>query len=55
MRERALLVGGTLEIDSRPGKGTTVVLEVPASSRPHLDPRTPMPQPVEPAERSEAA
>jgi len=28
MRERALLVGGTLEIDSRPGKGTTVRLEV---------------------------
>ena len=24
MRERALLVGGRLEIDSRPGKGTTV-------------------------------
>jgi two-component system sensor histidine kinase UhpB len=30
MRERALLVGGALEIDSRPGKGTTVRLEVPA-------------------------
>jgi two-component system sensor histidine kinase UhpB len=30
MRERALLVGGALEIDSRPGKGTTVKLEVPA-------------------------
>jgi two-component system sensor histidine kinase UhpB len=29
MRERALLVGGRLEIDSRPGKGTTVKLEVP--------------------------
>jgi two-component system, NarL family, sensor histidine kinase UhpB len=29
MRERALLVGGKLEIDSRPGKGTTVRLEVP--------------------------
>jgi two-component system sensor histidine kinase UhpB len=29
MRERALLVGGTLQIDSRPGKGTTVKLEVP--------------------------
>jgi two-component system, NarL family, sensor histidine kinase UhpB len=29
MRERALLVGGRLEIDSRPGKGTTVRLEVP--------------------------
>jgi two-component system sensor histidine kinase UhpB len=30
MRERALLVDGTLEIDSRPGRGTTVRLEVPA-------------------------
>jgi two-component system sensor histidine kinase UhpB len=30
MRERALLVGGALEVDSRPGKGTTVRLEVPA-------------------------
>jgi two-component system sensor histidine kinase UhpB len=29
MRERALLVGGTLEVDSRPGKGTTVNLRVP--------------------------
>jgi two-component system sensor histidine kinase UhpB len=29
MRERALLVGGKLDIDSRPGKGTTVRLEVP--------------------------
>jgi two-component system sensor histidine kinase UhpB len=29
MRERALLVGGKLEIDSRPGKGTTVKLDVP--------------------------
>ena len=27
--ERSLLVGGTLEIDSRPGKGTIVKLEVP--------------------------
>jgi two-component system sensor histidine kinase UhpB len=31
MRERALLVGGTLAIDSRPGKGTSVVLEVPSA------------------------
>jgi two-component system sensor histidine kinase UhpB len=29
MRERALLVDGNLEVDSRPGKGTTVKLEVP--------------------------
>jgi two-component system, NarL family, sensor histidine kinase UhpB len=39
MRERALLVGGSLDIDSRPGKGTSVVLEVPAEPRP--------PEPVE--------
>jgi two-component system sensor histidine kinase UhpB len=31
MRERALLVGGRLEIDSSPGKGTSVKLEVPIS------------------------
>jgi two-component system sensor histidine kinase UhpB len=31
MRERALLVDGTLEIDSRPGRGTTVRLEVPTA------------------------
>jgi nitrate/nitrite-specific signal transduction histidine kinase len=29
MRERALLVDGSLEIDSSPGKGTTVKLFVP--------------------------
>ena len=29
MRERALLVGGSLEIDSSPGKGTSIKLEVP--------------------------
>jgi signal transduction histidine kinase len=29
MRERALLVDGSLDIDSRPGRGTTVRLEVP--------------------------
>jgi two-component system sensor histidine kinase UhpB len=32
MRERALLVGGALEVDSRPGRGTTVTLEVPAGA-----------------------
>ena len=37
MRERALLVGAKLEIDSRPGKGTTVRLEVPADSGPVPD------------------
>jgi two-component system sensor histidine kinase UhpB len=34
MRERALLVGGTLTIDSRPGIGTTVILEVPVQENP---------------------
>jgi signal transduction histidine kinase len=29
MEERARALGGTLSIDSRPGVGTTVVLEVP--------------------------
>ena len=29
MRERSMLVGGRLEIDSAPGRGTTVGLEVP--------------------------
>jgi two-component system sensor histidine kinase UhpB len=32
MRERALLVGGELTIESRPGAGTTVRLEVPGES-----------------------
>ncbi len=29
MRERVLLVNGTLDIDSAPGRGTTVVAWVP--------------------------
>ncbi len=33
MRERALLLGGTLDIESRPGHGTTVVARLPL--RPH--------------------
>ncbi len=33
MRERALLVGGELTIESRPGHGTTVRLTVPGESR----------------------
>jgi two-component system sensor histidine kinase UhpB len=37
MRERALLVGAKIEIDSRPGKGTTVRLEVPTHSEPGPD------------------
>jgi hypothetical protein len=32
MKERAQLVGGTLEIESAPGKGTTVFVRVPAAS-----------------------
>ena len=46
MRERALLVGGTLEIDSRPGKGTTVRLEVPAGA-PVQRSGDPAPEPTE--------
>ncbi len=34
MRERAVLLGGTLHIDSAPGNGTRVVLEVPLGARP---------------------
>jgi two-component system, NarL family, sensor histidine kinase UhpB len=34
MRERALLVGGELTIESRPGRGTTVRLGVPGESGP---------------------
>jgi two-component system sensor histidine kinase UhpB len=34
MRERALLIGGELTIESRPGRGTTVRLVVPADSGP---------------------
>jgi two-component system, NarL family, sensor histidine kinase UhpB len=29
MRERAMLVGGTLEIDSRPERGTAITLTIP--------------------------
>jgi len=32
MRERAALLGGSVEIDSRPGAGTSVVVRVPAES-----------------------
>jgi two-component system sensor histidine kinase UhpB len=34
MRERALLIGGTLDIDSRPGGGTRIRLAVPLSPLP---------------------
>ena len=43
MRERALLVGGTLDIDSRPGKGTSVVLEVPTEATANGDGAIPAP------------
>jgi signal transduction histidine kinase len=31
MHERAALVGGTLEIESAPGSGTTIFVRVPVS------------------------
>lgn len=33
MKERVAAVGGTLRVDSRPGKGTTVIAELPVSIR----------------------
>ena len=36
MRERADALGGTLTLESSPGKGTTIVVEVP-SADPHPD------------------
>jgi two-component system, NarL family, sensor histidine kinase UhpB len=33
MRERALLVGGTLKLNSEPGAGTTVTLEIPVNAQ----------------------
>jgi two-component system sensor histidine kinase UhpB len=32
MRERALRIGGDLRIESTPGRGVTVVLDVPAAT-----------------------
>jgi signal transduction histidine kinase len=37
LKERAEALGGTLTVESAPGAGTTVVVEVPhAGSHPHL-------------------
>lgn len=36
MRERATLLSGTLDVESRPGHGTTVVARIPAPARPEL-------------------
>jgi signal transduction histidine kinase len=32
MRERASLLGGTLDVESQPGRGTTVIARIPAES-----------------------
>jgi signal transduction histidine kinase len=39
MRERVWMVGGDIEIDSAPGKGTTVVVRVPLDKRSGQSPR----------------
>jgi signal transduction histidine kinase len=42
MRERAELRGGTLTIESRPGAGTTVFVEIPCSPRLRNSPPPPL-------------
>jgi signal transduction histidine kinase len=39
MRERASLLGGTLDVESQPGRGTTVVARIPAESVQNFHPR----------------
>jgi signal transduction histidine kinase len=38
MRERVLLVGGTLELESQPGRGATTFVRIPAPRPPNLGP-----------------
>jgi signal transduction histidine kinase len=38
MRERATLLGGTLDVESHPGKGATVVARIPVPSHPEREP-----------------
>jgi len=40
MRDRAALIGGTVQIDSTPGRGTTVTASVPERPHPSLPTRT---------------
>jgi signal transduction histidine kinase len=37
MRERAETIGGTLELQSSPGAGTRVTIELPQAAAPNLD------------------
>jgi signal transduction histidine kinase len=45
MRERATLLGGTLTIESTPGAGTTVFVELPLPTERTDDPTSPNPYP----------
>ena len=44
MRERALLLGGTLKIESAPGRGTTLTASIPLANR-RSGPRVPQAEP----------